>query len=99
MTSELLPGLTLMVLLGLTAGLQHTDLQATGSWGGLPAAADGSQLGLPRSTYLGTPWNTWDRHNQQAFAELEHRLDSGWQLKAQARSEEHTSELQSPCNL
>ncbi|EZP47995.1 TonB-dependent siderophore receptor [Delftia sp. RIT313] len=68
----------------LTAGLQHTDLQATGSWGGLPAAADGSQLGLPRSTYLGTPWNTWDRHNQQAFAELEHRLDSGWQLKAQA---------------
>ncbi|WFF82530.1 TonB-dependent receptor [Delftia tsuruhatensis] len=68
----------------LTAGLQHTDLQATGSWGGLPAAADGSQLGLPRSTYLGTPWNTRDRHNQQAFAELEHRLDSGWQLKAQA---------------
>jgi outer membrane receptor for ferric coprogen and ferric-rhodotorulic acid len=68
----------------LTAGLQHTALQATGSWGGLPAAADGSQLDLPRSTYLGTPWNTWDRHNQQAFTELEHRLDNGWQLKAQA---------------
>jgi outer membrane receptor for ferric coprogen and ferric-rhodotorulic acid len=68
----------------LTAGLQHTRLRATGAWGGLPAAADGSQLDLPRSTYLGTPWNVWDRHNQQAFAELEHRLDGGWLLKAQA---------------
>lgn len=68
----------------LTASLQHTALDATGSWGGLPANLDGSQLGLPRSTYLGTSWNAWNRSNRQAYAELEHRLDNGWQLKAQA---------------
>lgn len=68
----------------LTASLQHTALQATGAWGGLPAAVDGGQLNLPRSTYLGTPWNRWDRHNQQAFVALEHELEQGWKLTAQA---------------
>lgn len=68
----------------LTASLQHTALDATGSWGGLPAGLDGGQLGLPRSTYLGTPWNAWNRSNRQAYVELDHRLDNGWQLKAQA---------------
>ncbi|WP_311221460.1 MULTISPECIES: TonB-dependent siderophore receptor [unclassified Acidovorax] len=67
-----------------TASLQHTALDATGAWGGLPAAADGSPLGLPRSTYLGTDWNRWDRHNQQAFAELAHRLDNGWTARLSA---------------
>lgn len=68
----------------LTASLQQTALDATGSWGGLPANLDGSQLGLPRSTYLGTPWNAWNRSNRQAYVELEHRLGNGWQFKAQA---------------
>lgn len=68
----------------LTASLQHTELGATGSWGGLPAAIDGSQLNLPRNTYLGTSWNTWNRRNRQAFIELDHALDNGWKLKAQA---------------
>ncbi|KAF1049150.1 MAG: Fe(3+)-pyochelin receptor [Xylophilus sp.] len=68
----------------LTASLQHTEPDASGSWGGLPANADGSQLGLPRSTYLGTSWNRWDRHNDQAFAELAHRLDNGWGLRLSA---------------
>lgn len=68
----------------LTGGLQHTQLEATGAWGGLPAATNGSPLGLPRSTYLGTDWNRWDRHNQQAFAELEQRWDAGWSTRLRA---------------
>ncbi|MEG3060141.1 MAG: TonB-dependent siderophore receptor [Comamonas sp.] len=68
----------------LTASLQHTALGATGAWGGLPAAPDGSQLGLARNTYLGTPWNAWNRSNRQVFVELDHGLDNGWKLKAQA---------------
>lgn len=68
----------------LAASFQNTALSATGSWGGLPAALDGSQLDLPRSTYLGTPWNAWNRSNRQVAVELDHGLDNGWKLKAQA---------------
>lgn len=62
----------------LTASLQQTDLDATGSWGGMPSDFDGRALDLPRSTYLGASWNQWNRYNQQAFLSLEHRFDNGW---------------------
>jgi outer membrane receptor for ferric coprogen and ferric-rhodotorulic acid len=65
----------------VTASLQHTDLDATGSWGGLPANFNGTQLALPTSTYLGAEWNRWNRYNDQAMAEVLHKFDSGWQVK------------------
>jgi len=68
----------------LTASFQHTELKATGAWGGLPRDFDGSDLGLGRSTYLGADWNRWNRWNDQAALELEHRFDSGWEVKASA---------------
>ncbi|RAR85326.1 outer membrane receptor for ferric coprogen and ferric-rhodotorulic acid [Paracidovorax anthurii] len=73
--ADLAPGTT------LAASLQHTALDATGAWGGLPAHTDGTPLNLPRGTYLGTDWNQWDRHNQQAFAELSHRWGNGWSAR------------------
>ncbi|SFD99606.1 TonB-dependent siderophore receptor [Paracidovorax konjaci] len=76
--ADLAPGTT------FTASLQHTALDATGAWGGLPANTDGSPLHLPRGTYLGTGWNRWDRHNQQAFAELSHRWSNGWNARLAA---------------
>jgi outer membrane receptor for ferric coprogen and ferric-rhodotorulic acid len=66
----------------VTASLQHTDLDATGAWGGLPANFNGTQLNLPASTYLGADWNRWNRYNDQAMAEVLHRFESGWQVKA-----------------
>ncbi|MEC4721249.1 TonB-dependent siderophore receptor [Noviherbaspirillum sp. CPCC 100848] len=68
----------------LAASLQHTDLKATGAWGNLPRNFDGSSLNLPRSTYLGSDWNTWNRENQQAYLELLHRFDNDWSIKANA---------------
>lgn len=65
----------------LTTGIEYTELEATGSWGGLPADFDGSPLNLSRSTYLGADWNRWDRKNLQTFAELEHTFDNDWKLK------------------
>ncbi|MBV6287500.1 TonB-dependent siderophore receptor [Pseudomonas aegrilactucae] len=65
----------------LTGGIEYTELQATGSWGGLPADFDGSPLKLSRSTYLGADWNRWNRSNLQTFAELEHVFDNDWTLK------------------
>nr|WP_314538926.1 TonB-dependent siderophore receptor [uncultured Massilia sp.] len=69
----------------LTASLQHTDLDATGAWGNLPANLDGSPMNLPRSTYLGTDWNRWNRYNDQAMLELNHRFANGWNVKASAQ--------------
>lgn len=68
----------------VTASLQHTDLDAIGAWGNLPANLDGSPLNLPRELYLGADWNRWNRYNQQAFAEIEHRFDNDWTIKASA---------------
>ena len=65
----------------ITSGVEYTKLDATGSWGGLPADFDGKPLGLSRSTYLGADWNRWNRSNLQTFAELEHSFDNDWKLK------------------
>jgi outer membrane receptor for ferric coprogen and ferric-rhodotorulic acid len=65
----------------LTATLQHTDLDSTGAWGNLPPSFDGSSLNLPQDTYLGAAWNRWNRYNDQATLELEHRFDNDWTLK------------------
>lgn len=65
----------------LTTGIEYTELDATGAWGGLPADFSGKPLDLSRSTYLGTDWNRWNRSNLQTFVELEHLFDNDWALK------------------
>lgn len=68
----------------VTGGIEYTELDATGSWGGLPANFNGSSLHLPRDTYLGANWNRWNRSNVQTFGELEHFFDNDWRLKLSA---------------
>jgi outer membrane receptor for ferric coprogen and ferric-rhodotorulic acid len=68
----------------IAATLQHTDLDATGAWGNMPTNFDGSQLNLPKETYLGADWNRWNRYNDQATLELEHRFGDGWNVKLSA---------------
>lgn len=68
----------------LTGGLEYTDLDASGSWGGLPADFNGKPLDLDRDTYLGATWNRWDRSNLQTFTELEHLFNNDWKLKLAA---------------
>ncbi|OWT73639.1 MULTISPECIES: TonB-dependent receptor [unclassified Achromobacter] len=68
----------------VTASFEHSQLKATGAWGGLPRDFDGSALDLGRSTYLGSDWNQWNRWNEQAMLSVETRFDNEWQLKATA---------------
>ncbi|MCC2973599.1 TonB-dependent siderophore receptor [Massilia sp. IC2-476] len=68
----------------LAASLQHTDLDATGAWGGMPGNIDGTALNLARETYLGSDWNRWNRYNDQALVELTHRFANDWTVKANA---------------
>lgn len=66
----------------LTGSLQYSYQDTTGSWGGLPALADGSPIDLPRETYLGSYDNRWDRSNIQGFVELQHTFANDWTVKA-----------------
>jgi outer membrane receptor for ferric coprogen and ferric-rhodotorulic acid len=62
----------------LTFSVSRQNSDNTSTWAGLPAALDGGDLKLPRSTFLGNKWDYWDKESTSAFASLERRFDSGW---------------------
>jgi len=64
----------------LTAAISHQRNNDISTWAGLPTAMDGSDLHLPRSTFVGNDWNHWDTTNTSVFASLEHRFGNGWKL-------------------
>jgi len=71
--------ITSNILLTLSVSNQKNDNKT--SYGGLPTAPDGSDLHLPRSTYLGNRWNHWDDETTNLFGTLEQRLGAGWSAK------------------
>ncbi|EPD41280.1 MULTISPECIES: TonB-dependent siderophore receptor [Delftia] len=68
----------------LTVGATHERLRSTPFFQGLPRYADGADLRLPRSTFLGADWNRWDSEQTSLFAELQHRFNADWTVKATA---------------
>jgi outer membrane receptor for ferric coprogen and ferric-rhodotorulic acid len=60
---------------------------------GVPRYKDGGDLGLPRSTFLSTPWTHWDFETTQVFADLTHAFNNDWELKLSAVSDHETSNL------
>lgn len=67
----------------LTLGASRTELDAVPSLG-LPTFADGSMVGLDRSTFIGADWNKWEQVDNEGFAELAHRFDNGAEISANA---------------
>lgn len=66
-------------------GVAHARLKGNSAfYSGIPSYADGHDLNLPRSAYLGAGWNKADRRETQTFVDLEHRFDDNWKLKAAA---------------
>ncbi|WP_286786441.1 MULTISPECIES: TonB-dependent siderophore receptor [Pseudomonas] len=53
-------------------------------WGGLPLAADGGHLHVPRDTFLGNDWEYLDDRTVGVSGNLEHRFDNGWMLRVAA---------------
>lgn len=64
----------------LTAGISYHHEEDTPSLFGLPAAADGSDLKLPRETYLGANWNNSRYKKWNVFGEWVHYFDDDWKL-------------------
>ena len=69
----------------LTLGGSYQKDHNTGFNASLPRYSNGVDIGFPRNTNLGAPWNWIDRENTSLFAKLEHQLSAGWALKAQLR--------------
>ncbi|AYV46569.1 TonB-dependent siderophore receptor [Caulobacter flavus] len=67
-----------------TFGWSMQDNRADGVlWGALPLVySDGSLINYDVSASTSADWTYWDVRDQQAFAEVEHRLDNGWRIKA-----------------
>ncbi|MGJ7543479.1 TonB-dependent siderophore receptor [Variovorax sp. LT1R16] len=74
-------------------GLSRSDHKGRPMIRGLPRYPDGSDIGLPRSTYVGAWWNRSEIEQTTLFADLSHRFDPDWTLKVAAlrMSEKNTA--------
>jgi len=73
------------------AGYQERDW--TPPFGGVPRYTNGSDLKLPRSTFLSTPWTFWDFETKHLFAELNHAVGQEWILKISTVHDHESSNL------
>lgn len=67
-----------------TLGASNQNDNKTTAWGGVPMAANGDDLHLSRSTFLGNDWGRWDQDNTSVFADIEHRFANDWRLRLAA---------------
>jgi len=74
-------------------GVSHSDSQSRPMIYGVPLRADGSDVGLPRSTYTGAWWNQGSIEQTMLYADLDHRFNADWKLRIAAvrLSEKNTS--------
>lgn len=68
----------------LTFGASRQEDNNNNGWGGIPVAADGSDLHLSRSTFLGNDWESYNRLYETAFVNLEQHLANDWRLNLSA---------------
>jgi outer-membrane receptor for ferric coprogen and ferric-rhodotorulic acid len=69
-----------------TLGLAMSNINGRGRpmFVGLARYADGSELGLPRSTYTGADWNRSKVEQTTVNLDLEHHFNSQWSFKTAA---------------
>ena len=68
----------------LSAGYSRQETDPKGPmWGGLPYwYADGSKTNWDRSKTTAADWARWNTVYKNFFANLEHRFDNGWKVRA-----------------
>ncbi|MBY9653803.1 TonB-dependent siderophore receptor [Pseudomonas aeruginosa] len=65
----------------LTVGLQRQRIRSTTNMAGVPFYKDGSDIGLPRSTYLDVDWDRFDWDTTRVFGGIEHAFGNAWTAK------------------
>lgn len=68
----------------LIAGYTYQHDDHTGFNVSLPRYRDGTDIDLPRSFNMGTPWNWIDRNINVAYARIEQSLGDAWTLRLSA---------------
>jgi outer membrane receptor for ferric coprogen and ferric-rhodotorulic acid len=68
----------------LGLALSQTDNRSRPMVRGLPRYPDGADIGLPRSTYVGAWWNRAEIEQTTVYADLSHRFNANWSVKAAA---------------
>lgn len=62
----------------IRVGGSFSEMEQKALWTGVPSMSNYTFLDLPRSTYIGAPWNDNTYYNTTAFAELDQKLAYGW---------------------
>ncbi len=65
----------------LTVGLQHQRIRSTTNMAGVPFYRDGTDIGLPRSTYLDVDWDRFNWDTTRVFGGIEHNFSNEWTAK------------------
>jgi len=68
----------------LRVGVQYQRTTSTPNLAGVPFSTTGGDLNLPRSTFLGSSWDTFDWSETRVFGTLEQQLGDGWAAKLSA---------------
>lgn len=68
----------------LRVGVQYQRTTSTPNLAGVPFSTTGGDLHLPRSTLLGSSWDTFDWSETRVFGTLEQQIGSGWAAKLSA---------------
>ncbi|RYF27931.1 MAG: TonB-dependent siderophore receptor [Comamonadaceae bacterium] len=66
--------------LGLGVNYEKNDMVPM--YGGLPRYTTGADIGLPRSSNFNAAWAKTDVENTTVFADINHRFNNDWRLKA-----------------
>lgn len=68
----------------LGLGMTYERAKSIPFYTGLPRYSDGTDLGLPRSTYTNGGWSDSDIRNTTLFVDLKHQFNADWRLKLAA---------------
>lgn len=77
----------------LTLGAQYQTIDSVTNMAGVPMAKDGSNLNLPRSTYLDVDWDRFQWTTRRFFGSLEQQLDHDWKARVAAEYQDADSRL------
>jgi outer-membrane receptor for ferric coprogen and ferric-rhodotorulic acid len=64
------------------AGLQYEKNDMVPYYAGLPRYSNGQDTRLPRETYLNAAWTDVQVETSTVFADIRHRFDADWKIKA-----------------
>ncbi|NHZ64554.1 TonB-dependent siderophore receptor [Massilia genomosp. 1] len=68
----------------LGLAVSQTDKRSRPMVRGLPRYPDGTDIGLARSTFVGAGWNRAEIGQTTVYADLSHRFNANWRVKAAA---------------